>query len=90
MRVGFDEHALRIRLKSDSMKPKKQTSQANPGVSTSTTASSNPQDAEAEESAPEGGHVKQESANLIGKINNLITTDLSKIGQAHEVLSIRK
>ena len=38
----------------------------------------------------EGGQVKKQSANLIGKINNLITTDLSKIGQAHEVLSIRK
>ena len=42
-----------------------------------------------EEPAPEGGHVKKQSADLVGRINNLITSDLSKVGEAHDVLTIR-
>ncbi len=34
---------------------------------------------ESEEAAPEGGHAKAKTGHLVGKINNLITTDASTI-----------
>ena len=43
-----------------------------------------------EEPTVEGGHMKKQSANLVGKINNLITSDVGKMNQAHDVLSVRE
>ena len=37
----------------------------------------------------EGGQVKKQTANLIGRINNLITTDLNTVGSAQSALSLR-
>lgn len=43
-----------------------------------------------EEPTVEGGHVKKQSANLIGRINNLITSDLNLMNQAHDALAVRE
>ena len=37
----------------------------------------------------EGGQVKKQSANLIGRINNLITADMSSVVSAQNALSLR-
>jgi len=43
-----------------------------------------------EELTMEGGQMKRQSANLVGKINNLITSDLGMVNHAHDVLNIRE
>lgn len=41
------------------------------------------------EPVPEGGHVKEKTGALVGKINNLVTTDLSIIEDSYRVVEIR-
>lgn len=44
---------------------------------------------EVEEPVPEGGHAKEKSKHLIGKINNLLTSDMTTISSAQDMIFIR-
>lgn len=41
------------------------------------------------EPVPEGGHVKEKTGAMVGKINNLVTTDLSIVGLAYRAVDLR-
>ncbi len=43
---------------------------------------------ESEEAAPEGGHAKAKTGHLVGKINNLITTDSSTIQSSFFIITL--
>ena len=40
------------------------------------------------EPAPEGGHVKEKTGALVGKINNLVTSDLATIEDSYRVVDV--
>ena len=63
-----------------------------PEASTSTsTAASSSETVVAEAVAqPEGGHAKEKAGHLIGKINNLITSDIDEINVSYNLLFIRE
>ena len=42
------------------------------------------------EPAPEGGHAQAKAGHLVGKINNLITSDLRTISNSHHAVAIRE
>lgn len=41
------------------------------------------------EPVPEGGHVNEKTGAMVGKINNLVTTDLSIVGLAYRAVDLR-
>ena len=81
------ERAMRIRLKSES-KNESAGSTANEDTSESVDETFEVDDRT--EPIPEGGHVKAKTANLIGKINNLVTTDISTIQSSSQVVTLRE
>ena len=42
------------------------------------------------EPGPDGGHAKEKTAHIVGKINNLITTDIQGITRASDIVILRK
>ncbi|KAJ7578270.1 P-loop containing nucleoside triphosphate hydrolase protein [Mycena floridula] len=79
------EHSLRIRVKADVPESKTVSSPGTPtsetiADDTSTTSSTNTKTADAPVSAATG--------NLIGKLNNLVTTDLENISQGQQFLRV--
>lgn len=45
---------------------------------------------ESEEATPEGGHAKAKTGHLVGKINNLITTDSNTIQNSYQAIALCK
>ncbi len=43
---------------------------------------------ESEGAAPKGGHAKAKTGQLVGKINNLITTDASTIQGSYTIITL--
>lgn len=102
------EHAIRIRLKSDSLQSKTNDESAEmettrnskgKGVEPTTPSAEGTQtpgnasdDSVGEAMVPsiEGGHAKSKTASLIGKINDLITTDLEEIEYSYNFVTIRE
>lgn len=39
---------------------------------------------------PEGGHAQEKTNFLVGKINNLVTTDLAALGGSQFIVSVRE
>ena len=42
------------------------------------------------EAGPDGGHGKEETGHLVGKINNLITGDISTLTRSYDILDFRE
>ena len=42
------------------------------------------------ESGPDGGHSKEKTGHLVGKINNLITSDISGLSSSFDVVDVRE
>jgi hypothetical protein len=59
-------------------------------ASTSTAASTSETIVEDVVAQPEGGHVQAKTQNIVGKINNLMTSDVDSIGLSYNLLFIRK
>lgn len=46
-------------------------------------------DSVATSAVPEGGHAREKTGALVGKINNLVTTDLLTIEHSYRIVEIR-
>lgn len=96
-------HSLRIRLKDDILDEKKQDkkeicAEASAEASSPSSTSAHTEGAGsvsdetlvAAEPVSNGGHVKEKTAAIVGRINNLVTSDLSSIEDSFRVVEIRE
>ena len=104
-------HALRIRLKGESLDidDKDTTPTTNEDTQTTATPATTDTDAAGSEETTDAdaatsttavsdtdtksskeGQVQEKTGHLIGKINNLITSDLTSVGNLHEIVQIRE
>lgn len=96
-------HSIRIRLKSDSLDEKKDEKAPVADTSTSTpsipSAESGGEDesesvaggsANQDELTPKGGRLKEKTGALVGKINNLVTTDATTLQSSWQLIETRE
>ena len=93
-------HSIRIRLRSDEKEDKKAVEAATGASTPSATDAESAGASESEsvaggaagrdETTPEGGHLKEKTGALVGKINNLVTTDATTLQDSWLLIETRE
>ena len=87
-------HSIRIRLKSDSLDEKKDEKAPVADTSTSTpsipSAESGGEDESEDELTSKGSRLKEKTGALMGKINNLVTTDATTLQSSWQLVETRE
>lgn len=60
-----------------------------PGATNAESVHNDNADSDATSAVPEGGHAREKTGALVGKINNLVTTDLLTIEHSYRIVEIR-
>lgn len=60
-----------------------------PGATNAESVHNDNADSVATSAVPEGGHAREKTGALVGKINNLVTTDLLTIEHSYRIVEIR-